>query len=136
MTTAKTKSVWLVNDEEYVRKALCTMLEHGIPNIKLTRFEWSVQAWEALAKDKPDLLITADAMVQMRGKEIAERLFARGDMFPVIVTSAWEGTQEWVETLAAKGMTVRFIQQPFQARDFWDVVRQALGLPPRSKPST
>ena len=136
MTTAKTKSVWLVNDEEYVRKALCIMLEHGIPNIKLTRFEWSVQAWEALAKDKPDLLITADAMVPMRGKVIAERWFARGDMFPVIVTPAWEGTQEWVGALAAKVQSVLFIQQPFQARACSDVFRLMMRLPPRSTPST
>ncbi len=132
MTTAKTKSVWLVNDEEYVRKAFAIMLEHGVPNIKLTQFEWSVRAWEALAQDKPDLLIMGDAMVQMRGKNIAEQVFARGDTFPVIVTSAWEGTKEWVDALAAKGMNIRLLELPVQARDLWDATRLALGLPPRS----
>jgi DNA-binding NtrC family response regulator len=136
MTTAKTKSVWLVNDEEYVRKAFCIMLEHGIPNIKLTRFEWSVQAWEALAQDKPDLLVMGDAMIQMRGKDIAEQLFARGDNFPIIVTSAWEGTKEWVDALTAKGMKIQFLSLPFDPTTLWDATRSALSLSPRPNAST
>ncbi len=136
MTSDLPKTIWLVNDEENVRKAFAMMLAHDLSNIKLTQFEWSVQAWEALAKTKPDLLITADAMVQMRGKDIAEQLFARGDTFPVIVTSAWEGTKKWVDALAAKGMNIRLLQLPVQARDFWDATRLALGLPPRHKSSS
>ena len=135
MTLAKTKSVWLVNDDEYVRKMFAIMLTHGVTNIELTQFECSVRAWAAMAQDKPDLLITADTMVQMRGKEIAEQLFARGDTFPVIVTTGGDWTKEWVDTLFAKGMNIRLVDLPCEARTFWEMARQALGLPSRAKPA-
>ena len=135
MTLAKTKSVWLVNDDEYVRKMFAIMLNHGVTNIKLTQFECSVRPWAAMAQDKPDLLITADTMVQMRGKDIAEQLFARGDAFPVIVTTGGNWTKEWVDALVAKGMNIRLIDLPCEPRYFWEMAGQALGLPPRAKPA-
>jgi CheY-like chemotaxis protein len=133
---AEAKTVWLVNDDEYVRKSIGIILEHGVPESRLSNFTRSVSAWEALALSKPDLLIMADAMVQMRGREIAEQLFARGDTFPIIVTSAWDGTQEWVDVLATKGMNIKLINLPVTPDVIWDMTRSALGLSPRPNAST
>jgi CheY-like chemotaxis protein len=133
---ADAKTVWLVNDDEYVRKSICIILEHGVPEIRLCKFDRSISAWESLELSKPDLLIMADMMVQMRGKEIAEQLFARGDTFPVIVTTAWDGTQEWVDALASKGMNIKVINLPMTPDVIWDMTRTALGLSPRPNAST
>ncbi len=47
----------------------------------------------------------------------------------------WQETQEWVDALAAKGMNIRLVNLPCEARYFWEMAGQVLGLPSRAKPA-
>ena len=127
MTTAKT--IWLVNDEPYVLQALGMMLRQACPGVKIEEFAGGLAAWNELAKRQPQLLITGDIMPGLRGCEIAERLHQRGDVFPIIVTSGWLSSEQWVDALAAQGMNIQFLPMPMTVGQLLDSVHRAWGEP-------
>lgn len=124
------RTIWVVNDEDCVLQAQAMILRQGFPHVTVRMFGDAVTIWAALQQDQPDLLITDDAMPAIRGQEIAERLHARGDKFPVLVTSPFEPTQEWVQGLAAQGMSIEWLALPMDLAVFLDRVTALLGEPP------
>lgn len=124
---SRPRTIWVVNDEDCVLQAEAMILRQGFPHVTLRLFGEGVTAWEALQHDRPDLLITDDAMPAIRGQEIAERLHERGDKFPVMVTSPFEPTQEWVNALAAQGMCIEWLALPMDLGEFLDRVAALLG---------
>lgn len=121
------RTIWLVNSEPGVLQSLTLILRYGFPDVVLEDFAGAQAAWARLENSQPDLLITADAMPVMRGSELVERLHQRGDTFPIIVTSSWKLTRDLVDTYAAKGMNIQFMELPMDVRDLINMVHRTWG---------
>jgi len=87
------------------------------------------EAWQELSRTDPDLLIMADAMPVLRGEEIGRRLLDRKATYPIIVTSAFDPTEDWVREFASRGLNVRFLVMPFTIEDVRKLLEASLKIP-------
>lgn len=120
----------MVNTELSPLKACETVIRSWYKDAELVLFEHSTAAWEELSQTDPDLLITGTWFPVLRGKELVERLIDRKAAYPIIVMSAYEPEELWVEEYASRGIDIKFLSMPFDVAAFRDLVSGSLNIPP------
>ena len=122
--------VVMIYSEPAPFKSLEIMIRRWFKNVTFIPLENSVKTvWDNLSWTDPDLLITADAMPMMRGEEIIRRLQKQKATYPIIVTSAFDPTEEWVRECASRGLNVRFLAMPFTIEDVRKLLEASLKIP-------
>jgi len=116
-----------VDDEAGVLQAVGIIIQWRLKNLELLQFQRSLTAWHVLSRFDPDLLITDDVMPRMRGGELVRRLAERRITYPIIVISAWEKTEEWVNEYANRGMRISLLVAPFDIATFFAHISRHLG---------
>jgi two-component system alkaline phosphatase synthesis response regulator PhoP len=120
-----TAKILLCDDEVHIVRAA---------EFKLARAGYEVrcaadgqEAWEAIERERPDLLITDLQMPRLGGLELIERLRQRSDTshLPVIVLSA-KGFELKPQELAEKWGVLAVVGKPFSPRELLRLVESAL----------
>ena len=117
-----------VDDEPAVLGAVRVIIQHRLKRIELLQFQHSVTACRALERLQTDLLIPDDCMPLLRGSDIVQRLAEIKATCPIIVISAWEQTQDWVDDFARRGMRISYLAAPFEIKTFFEHVSRHVGL--------
>jgi two-component system nitrogen regulation response regulator GlnG len=114
-------SVWIVDDDESVRWVLEQALKqaHMIPRA----FESGHQFFDALERDRPDVLITDIRMPDMSGLELMERLGQQDPDIPVIVITAHSDLDSAVS--AYQGGAFEYLPKPFDIDEAVELVSRA-----------
>jgi two-component system nitrogen regulation response regulator GlnG len=114
-------SVWVVDDDESVRWVLQQALKqaHMIPRA----FESGRQFFDALERDRPDVLITDIRMPDMSGLELMERLTQVDADIPVIVITAHSDLDSAVS--AYQGGAFEYLPKPFDIDEAMELVSRA-----------
>ena len=112
----------VIYDESVCLELFGATIRACYKDIDLRLFQDSQEAWQELSRSDPLFLITGDQMPGTSGEEICRRLLARGATFPVIVTSAWPLTEQWVSECKSRGLKVELLKMPFHT----DTLRQVL----------
>lgn len=106
-------------------------------NVSVKSFLNGSEAWQALRRENPDILITMDKMQGLSGEELVERLTEKRVQYPIIVTSGWPPTQEWVKKYASANSQITFLNIPFTNEQFHKTLADLLGTRLQfSKPTT
>ena len=115
-------SVWVVDDDESVRWVLEQALRqaHMMPR----SFESGAGLFEALNREKPDVLITDIRMPGMSGLELLERVGTTDPDIPVIVITAHSDLDSAVS--AYQGGAFEYLPKPFDLNELMNVVGRAL----------
>jgi DNA-binding NtrC family response regulator len=119
-----------LDDEDPILNLVAVLLRHCLRQVLLYQFQHSPDAWRILSEAKPDLLITDDIMHGNRdwnGESIVRCLVERRVGYPILVTSAWSETQEWVRQLEAECDNVSFLSAPYAPVEFYRELSRALG---------
>jgi DNA-binding NtrC family response regulator len=116
-----------VDDEPAVLEMMSVLVRGRFENLELLQFQNSATAMGVLMRFDPDLLITDDRMPWLSGCDIVERLARRKAAFPIVVTSAWDQTQQWVSDFARSGLRISFFPVPFDLDTFFSHVSRQLG---------
>jgi two-component system nitrogen regulation response regulator GlnG len=114
-------SVWVVDDDESVRWVLEQALKqaHMIPRC----FESGRQFFNALERDRPDVLVTDIRMPDMSGLELMERLTKVDPDIPVIVITAHSDLDSAVS--AYQGGAFEYLPKPFDIDEAMELVSRA-----------
>jgi two-component system OmpR family response regulator len=99
----------IVDDEENLRSMLRAALRHH--GFEVTEAENGRVALEAIARDRPDLVVLDVMMPELDGFEVVRRLRADGDNTPVLFLTAMDGTDDKVRGLTLGGDD--YLQKPF-----------------------
>jgi CheY-like chemotaxis protein len=118
----------VVNDEPFLLQMFEALIRLLFPDSDLLLFSSGPEAWENLLRSAPDILITGDRMPGLYGEEICQRLSERKASFPIVVTSAWEPTEQWVSRCASRGLNVRLLPAPFTPPEFENVLKTSLKI--------
>lgn len=102
----------VVDDDPGVPDLIGMVMRLWFKELTFLPFTASTEAWAELAQRDPDLLITDDLMPAMSGQEICRRLLHRKAAYPIIVRSALNATQNWVDKLASEGLNMTFLPIP------------------------
>ena len=116
-----------VDDEAAVLEVVGLIMRKELKRLDLLQFQHSATAMGVLARCDPDLLITDDRMPWLSGYDIVGRLADRKAAFPIIVTSAWSGTEEWVKEFARRGLRISYLSAPFDIKTFYQHMSHHLG---------
>jgi DNA-binding NtrC family response regulator len=116
-----------VDDESALLQMMAVLLQRRFKHLELLQFQNSVTAAHALARFNPDLLITDDRMPVLNGRDIVGQLAGRHAAFPIIVMSAWDKTETWVQAFADRGLRISYLSTPFNVPTFFDQVSLHLG---------
>lgn len=100
--------ILLVDDD----KSLCEMLASGLSRRGFAT-DWTTSPHEALLRvaDDPDVVVADARMPRMTGVELCQQLVARRPELPVIVISAFGGTDTALASIASGAYD--FITKPF-----------------------
>jgi two-component system nitrogen regulation response regulator GlnG len=122
-------SVWVVDDDESVRWVLEQALKqaHMIPRC----FESGRQFFNALERDRPDVMITDIRMPDMSGLELMERLTQTDPEIPVIVITAHSDLDSAVS--AYQGGAFEYLPKPFDIDEAMELVSRAARQRTRGK---
>jgi signal transduction histidine kinase/GAF domain-containing protein/CheY-like chemotaxis protein len=118
--------VLVADDEEHVGRLIRQFLSRE--GIKVRWVPDGQQALEAIADERPDLLILDLGMPLLDGYQVLERLRAQGDTpsLPVLALSSWaEDKFQRVKRLGA----AEFLNKPFSGTVLVDVVKRLIGRP-------
>ncbi len=114
-------SVWVVEDDESVRWVLEQALKQA--NMIPRCFESGESFFDALALDKPDVLITDIRMPGITGLELMERIVDYKPKIPVIVITAHSDLDSAVA--AYKGGAFEYLPKPFDIDDAMELGSRA-----------
>jgi CheY-like chemotaxis protein len=92
---------WLETMREIIPKCF-----NGAEVVAITR---PVRALSILEECAPDLLITADVMPQMRGKELVRILIGKNVNYPILVQIGSAPIHQWVNDYASQGFNIGFL---------------------------
>ena len=114
-------SVWVVDDDQSVRWVLEQALKqaHMLPRC----FECAAAFFTALAREKPDVLVTDIRMPDMSGFELMERLAEQEPDLPVIVITAHADLDSAVS--AYQGGAFEYLPKPFDIDEAVELVSRA-----------
>jgi DNA-binding NtrC family response regulator len=89
-----------------------------------------VEALQKLSIQNPDLLITGTWFPRAKGKDFVELLMERGAAYPIIVMSAYEPEESWVQEHQTRGRKITFLGRPSELATFQEVVAASLKITP------
>lgn len=128
----------VINDESVYLERIEATIRACYKDTELRLFQDGREAWQELLRGDPVFLITSDKMPGTSGEEICQRLLVRGATFPIIVTSGWPLTAQWVSECKSRGLNVELLKMPFCAEALRQVLRSHLIIvdPPYAGSST
>jgi FixJ family two-component response regulator len=120
--TARTPTIYVVDDDEAVRSALRLLFR----SVGLTAVAYpSAQAFlEAYSHDQPGCLVLDVRMPGMSGLELQQELNARGAILPVIFITGHGDVPMAVEAMQHGAFD--FVPKPFRDQELLDRVHRAL----------
>ena len=118
----------LVNDETLVNEVFHIIIRDRFPEATVLSFDNAGAALKELSQTDPDLLITDDTMPGMSGEELCQRLLHKKVTYPIIVNSAWEPTEQWVQEFSNQGLNVSFLPVPCGAASLRNLMEAALKI--------
>lgn len=123
MVYETSKSVFVVDDDEFVRDALKTLLRSAGYDVQT--FE-SAEAFLAhAAEDRTGVLILDVRMPGMSGLELQKRFADAGRKLPIIFITAHEGGR--VRKAALEEGAEAFLQKPFEDETLLGAVQRVIG---------
>ena len=102
----------VVDDDPSVPHVIEMAMRLWFKDLTFLPFTAGSEAWAELSERAPDLLITDDLMPSMSGEDICRRLLHGKAAYPIIVRSALQATQNWVDKLASEGLNITFLAIP------------------------
>ncbi len=114
--------IFVVDDDECIRKVACTILESA--EYDCTSFPDGESCLRHLEPRKCDLLITDVKMPGMSGIEVLTQALHLAPWMPVIVMTSYADVPMSVQAL--KTGAYDFIEKPLETKEFLQVVRIAL----------
>jgi two-component system, OmpR family, response regulator len=103
----------IVDDEANLRSMLAAALRHN--GFEVTAAENGRQALDAIAEQRPDLVLLDVMMPDLDGFEVCRRLRASGDHTPVLFLTARDTTEDLVRGLTLGGDD--YMQKPFSLEE-------------------
>jgi FixJ family two-component response regulator len=116
-----------VNDEDWLLEMIGQTIHSKFQNVTIQTFQDGNQAWEVLSTADPDLLITDDKMPGLTGEDLVQRLVEKKVQYPIIVTSGWPLTEQWVQKYADTKFNITFLHCPFTTAQLYKTLSQQLG---------
>ena len=116
-----------VDDDEMSLAMLAVVFAGRFRNLELLQFQRSSAAFELLKKFDPDLLVADECMPGVPGRQIVAMLAERKARFPILVTSGFEDTNQWVDPYARQGLRISFLEVPFTVDRFFEHITRHLG---------
>jgi CheY-like chemotaxis protein len=120
------RRILVVDDEPDVRFINTNVLIHHGYHVEVA--EDGAAAWEALAQNNYDLLITDNQMPKVSGLELIERLRAARMSLPVIMATGTLPKDEF--TRAVWGKSTTLLLKPYTSAELLGTVAAALRLTP------
>ncbi len=117
-----TQSIWVVDDDQSIRWVLDKALQRK--GWQVRSFADAEQALAALAKDKPDLLVTDVRMDGMDGLELMKAVHKRYGDLPVIVMTAHSDLDSAVASY--QGGAFEYLPKPFDIDEVLALISRAL----------
>ncbi len=99
----------IVDDEDNLRTMLAAALQHH--GFTVSTASNGREALDAVAADRPDLMVLDVMMPDIDGFEVCRRLRAEGDRMPVLFLTARDATEDKVRGLTLGGDD--YLQKPF-----------------------
>jgi two-component system OmpR family response regulator len=99
----------VVDDEDNLRSMLAAALRHN--GFEVSTADNGRAALDAIARDRPDLVLLDVMMPDIDGFEVCRRLRAEGDHTPVLFLTARDATEDRVRGLTLGGDD--YLQKPF-----------------------
>ena len=123
MVYETSKSVFVVDDDEFVRDALKTLLRSAGYGVQA--FESAEEFLAGPAEDQKGVLILDVRMPGMSGLELQKRLADAGRKLPIIFITAHEGGR--VRKAALEEGAEAFLQKPFEDETLLGAVQRVIG---------
>jgi two-component system response regulator FixJ len=121
-------SVYVVDDEAAVRKALCLLFKSvQLEAEAFVSAEAFLESYQAVAGEARACLITDVRMAGMSGLELQVELRRRNIHIPVIMISGHTNVSQAVHAMQLGAITV--LEKPMNEQELIDTVHQALKLP-------
>lgn len=119
-------AIWILDDDKSIRWVLERVLERE--NLPHRGFERAEAALEALAREKPAVVLTDIRMPGTDGLEFVRRLHERSPGTPVIVMTAYSDLDSAVSAFQAGAF--EYLPKPFDVPEAVRLVRRALEARP------
>jgi two-component system, LuxR family, response regulator FixJ len=117
-------TVYIVDDDEGVRKSLCWLVETlGVP---VKSFDCAVSFLDAYDGACPGCLVVDVSMPGMSGLDLQRELRGRGDEIPVIVLTGYGSVPAVVEAL--KQGATEFLEKPVDNQFLLETIQKSLAL--------
>ena len=122
MPTRVARRIAVVEDEETIREGICAALRRDghapLP------FGDGLDAWQALARDLPDLVILDIGLPQIDGLELCRRLRGRSAQLPIVFVTSRE--EEFDRVLGLEIGADDYMCKPFSMRELMARVKVLL----------
>jgi len=99
----------IVDDEDNLRSMLAVALRHH--GFEVTMAANGRDALDAVARERPDMILLDVMMPDLDGFEVCRRLRAEGDLTPVLFLTARDGIEDKVRGLTLGGDD--YVEKPF-----------------------
>lgn len=116
------QTVYIVDDEEAVRKSLCFLVKSS--NLKCLSFESGQRFLDSLSELGPGCLLLDVCMPDMNGLELQQRLRQNKVEIPIIIITGHADVPTAVK--AMKQGASDFIEKPFDGDKLLDCIQQCL----------
>jgi two-component system, LuxR family, response regulator FixJ len=122
-------TVYIVDDDEGVRKSLCRFVETlGVP---VKTFDCAVSFLDAYHGACPGCLVVDVSMPGMSGLDLQRELRAQGNEIPVIVLTGYGSVPAVVEAL--KQGATEFLEKPVDNQFLLETIQKSLALDARRR---
>lgn len=121
-SSIQNKKIWIVDDDPLTLEAIYEML--AAKNVKATQFVSPLDAFLALSKEIPDLIITDWHMEELNGMDLIRRVHQKKRSVAAILFS---GDNLEQERQKIEGLEVILRQKPIPVSEFYETVLLALG---------
>lgn len=115
------------DDEDWLLEMVGLAIHTKFKNVIIQTCQDGNQAWERMLRADPDILITDDKMPVSTGEDLVRRLAETGAPYPIIVTSGWPPTEQWVREYADKNLNIAFLRSPFTSEQLYNELSRQLG---------
>jgi len=128
---AKQDTAWVIDDDQSIRWVLEKALHKA--DIGVRSFDSGDAVPEALARQKPDVILTDIRMPGMSGLELLETIGAQAPEVPVIIMTAHSDLESAVASY--RGGAFEYLPKPFDVDEAVRLTRRAIEHRRRQKPA-
>jgi two-component system response regulator FixJ len=128
-TSSSLPTIWIVDDDQRVRKSLCWLVE--TLDVPVKTFSSAERFLEERDAESPGCLIVDLKMAGMSGLDLQRELRRRGDEIPVIALTGYASVPAVVDAL--KHGATEFLQKPVDGEVMLAAVQRALAFDARRR---